>query len=177
MDPLLAAVVLGLSALVVLVCASVRSVPAGHCGVVVRMGRTLRMAPPGLLVVVPLLDRMERVALGPRSIDPLVLTATTANGVEVRMAANVLWEVADPMAVARLRDEPDAYVAESVERTLHHMVAERDLGSLLHARHDVVAGLPGAADPLLRPLGMRLVDVDLLDLEVRVGAELLRLLR
>jgi len=73
---------------------------------------------------------------------------------------------------------PDARaaVADAVERALHHLVANVDLANLLRDRESFLARLPVTALPLVSPLGAELVDVDLLDAEVRVGPELLRLL-
>jgi len=49
------------------------------------------------------------------------------------------------------------------------------LSDLLRDRESLVSRLRAAVIPL-RPLGVELVDVDLLAVEVRVGPELLRLL-
>jgi regulator of protease activity HflC (stomatin/prohibitin superfamily) len=80
-----------------------------------------------------------------------------------------------PLAV---QAAPDARAAteDGVERALHHLVANVDLANLLRDRESTLARLPSAALPLLSSFGVELIDVDLLDAEVRVGPELLQLL-
>jgi len=169
-------VAVALAAAATIGCAVVRIVPAGHRGVVIRSGRVARSRPSGLVAVVPGLERVEMVALHPRTIDPLGVTALTRDGVEVRLVVSVLWCVADPTRAVRAVPDARAATAAAVERALHHLVANVDLAHLLRDREAVISRLPVSALPLVAPWGVELVDVDLLDAEVRVGPELLRLL-
>jgi regulator of protease activity HflC (stomatin/prohibitin superfamily) len=157
-------------------CAVVRIVPAEHCGVVTRAGRVARSRPSGLVMVAPGVERIEMVALRPRAIDPLSVSGLTRDGVEVRLVVSLLWCVADPKVAVQAVPDARAATAEAVERALHHLVANVDLAHLLRDREAVLSRLPVSALPLVSPLGVELVDVDLLDAEVRVGPELLRLL-
>jgi len=157
-------------------CALVRVVPVGHCGVVMRGGRISRSRNSGLAVVVPGVERIEMVALQPWPIDPLGVTALTRDGVEVRLVVSVLWCVADPRRAVQAVPDARAATAGAVERGLHHLVATLDLAHLLRDREEVLSRLPVTTLPLLAPFGVTLVDVDLLEAEVRVGPELLRLL-
>lgn len=116
------------------------------------------------------------VALYPRAIDPLSVSAVTRDGVELRLVVSVLWCVTDPAVVAQAVPDARTAVADVVERGLHHLVANVDLADLLREREAFLARLPVTALPLVISLGVELVDVDLLDAEVRVGPELLRLL-
>lgn len=157
-------------------CAVVRIVPAEHCGVVTRAGRVTRSRPSGLALVTPALERIEMVALQPAPIDPLGVTALTRDGVEIRLVVRVLWCVADPTRAVHAVPDARGATTAAAERALHHLVANVDLAHLLQHRERVLSRMAVIALPLVGPLGVELVDVDLLDLEVRVGPELLRLL-
>jgi len=176
MESMVLLVAAALAAATMLGCVAVRIVPAGHCGVVTRAGRVARLRTSGLVTVVPGVERVEMVALHPAPLDPLGVTALTRDGVEVRLTVSVLWRVAHPTLT--LQAAPDARVAttEAVERALRHLIAHVDLANLLRNRETVLSRLPVTALPLVGPLGVELVDVDLLHAEVRVGPELLRLL-
>lgn len=178
MEPTLvvAAVAAVLAAAAVTGCALVRIVPAGHQGVVIRAGRVARMRPSGLLVALPIVERVEMVALHPRAIDPLSVRSLTRDGVELRLVVSVLWCVTDPILAVQAVPDARSAVADAVERTLHHLVANVDLAHLLREREAFLARLPVTSLPLVSTLGAELVDVDLLDAEVRVGPELIRLL-
>lgn len=157
-------------------CALVRIVPAGHRGVVIRAGRVARTRPSGPLVVVPVAERVEMVALHPRALVPLSVTSVTRDGIEIRLVLSVLWSVTDAALAALAVPDAKTAVADVVERGLHHLVAGVELATLLRERESFLSRLPVTALPLVSPLGAELVDVDLLDAEVRVGPELLRLL-
>jgi len=165
-----------LMAVVAIGCAVVRVVPAEHCGVVTRAGRESRSRPSGLAMVVPGVERIEMVAPQPGPIDPLGVTALTRDGVEVRLVVSVLWCVSDPRRAVHAVPDVRAATAAAVERALHHLVANVDLAKLLREREVLMSRLPAVALPFVGPFGVELVDADLLDAEVRVGPELLRLL-
>lgn len=156
--------------------AAVRVVPAGHRGVVTRAGRAVRSRPPGLVVLAPGVERVQMVTMHPSAIDPLSVTGRTRDGVEVRLVLSVLWCVAEPsLAVQEVRDPRDA-TADAIERAVHHLVATVDLARLLHDRELILSRLLVTALPVVSPFGVHVIDVDLLDAQVRVGPELLRLL-
>ena len=150
-------------------CAVVRVVPAWHAGVVTRAGRVARSRPSGLAMVMPGVERIEMVSMQPGPIDPLGVTALTRDGVEVRLVVSVLWCVADPTRAVHAVPDARAGTAAAVERALHHLVANVDLANLLRNREAVLSRVPVTALPLVSPLGVELLDVDLLDAEVRIG--------
>lgn len=176
MDVLAATIGVALAAAAAVGCAVVRIVPAGHRGVVVRAGRVARSRPPGPTMVLPGLERIDMVALRPRTLEPLVVAASTRDGVDVRLVVSVLWRAVHPSLVAQAVPDASATTEAAVERVLHHLVANVDLTTLLRDRGSLLAGLPVTASPLVSPFGVEIVDVALLDVEVRVGPELLRLL-
>lgn len=161
---------------VVAACAVVRIVPDGHRGVVTRAGRMARSRPSGPVLVAPVVERVVMVDLHPRTIDPLSVAALTRDGAEIRLTVSVLWSVVDPSLAACAVPDPRSAAADAVERTIHHLVADVDLVNLLRDREALLSRLPDRALPLVRPWGVGLVDVTLLDAEVRAGPELLRLL-
>ena len=112
----------------------------------------------------------------PRSIDPLIITARTSDGVEVRLVVSVRWCGVDSTLAVQAVPDARAATEDSVERALHHLVANVDLANLLRDRESTLARLPATAPPLLSSVGVELIDVDLRDTEVPVRPELLQLL-
>src|SRR5690606_34490176 len=81
MDPVVPLIVVGaLVALVAVGCAAIRVVPAGHCGVVFRLGRPVRHRPTGLVAMLPGVERLDLVPLSPRTIEPLPVQVQTRDG-------------------------------------------------------------------------------------------------
>lgn len=164
------------AALVAIACATVRVVPAGHHAVITRAGAQVRSKAGGVVVVVPGIERLHLVATRPPAIDPLSVVGVTQDGVEVQLVVSLLYRIVDaPLVVASATDSRSA-TADTVERTLHHLIAETDLLDLLVHRENVLTRAVAVAPPLLAPLGVELTDIDLIDTEIRVGAQLLGLL-
>ena len=175
MEPMLLVVVV-VAVLVACGFALVQVVPPGHRGVVLRSGRVARVRRPGPAFVLPGLERIERVALHPAPIEPLGVTVLTRDAIEVDLALSVLWRVEDPRRAVAADPSARAVTAAAVERGARHLVASVDLADLLRDHEQVLSPLPSTTWPIIEPFGVDVVDVDLLDVEVRVGPELLHLL-
>jgi len=154
---------------------SVRMVPVGHVGVVVRAGRPVRSRPAGLVPLVPGFEQLRNLALLPPPLEPVEVVATTRDGVEVRMTLSVLWRI-DDVDRAAAQSDPCLVVAEAVERSVRHEVGALDLRSLLEDREGMLGRLTGDQTGLLAATGVCLLDADLLATEIRVGPHLLDLL-
>ena len=97
--------------------------------------------------------------------------------VEVQLALSLLWRVVDPAAAVHSGPHGLGTRAEEVlERALHHLLARIDLLELLRERDALLARMPDAGRTLLGAVGLEVLDVGVLDVEVRVGPELIRLL-
>lgn len=155
--------------------AVVRVVPSGHTGLVSRAGRPRRCSAEGLVAVVPFLDRIDLVPHEPAPLHCWGLAATTWDGVQTRVSITACWRVVDvPRAVAAKAGAESATV-EALERSLRRGVAHTTLADLLRDRQRIEAAVRDDADAFER-VGTEILDVDVLDVEVRAGGELLRLL-
>lgn len=176
MFPTLLVVVIAAAAMVGLVCAVLRIVPHYHCAVVTRAGRVRRTRPAGLVAVLPLVERVAILPLQAMPLDARGFTALTRDAVEVRLVVNVLWCIADPVLAVQARPDVRTATADAVDRALRQLVATVDLVALLRQRESFLERLPVTALPLVGPIGVGVVDVDLVDVELRVGPQLLRML-
>lgn len=111
-------------ALVVVAVASLalRWIPAGHCLVVVRRGRVLRVVGPGATLVDPVRDHATLLALGPQEVS-LVVRGSTADGHEVVLLGRLDYTVSDPAVAAGTVVDADATTASVAEDLLTAYVA------------------------------------------------------
>lgn len=170
-----AAILVGLTA--VLVVATTRVVPAGAAAVVTRFGRVRKVTPSGIVALVPLLDRLHLVRDLPTRTEPVVVLAQTNDGADVRVSASLLWQVEDAEAALLAIPSAASATEDAVERGLHRLVRRHGLATLLHRPEEAIAGLSEEVTTTTRGWGVRVLDVTLLDLGVRAGPELRRLLR
>lgn len=156
--------------------AAIHIVPAGRHAVVMRAGVPVRSRATGFIHTIPCVERVRMIATHPPPLDPLAVHALTRDGVELQLVASVLYRVTDPDRVAQSATDVRTATKEALERAMHHQVAEVDLVTLLRDRESELERLADASSSLLDPLGVTLLDIDLLSVEVRVGAQLLGLL-
>ena len=160
--PLLA--LLGVPFLALLAINSMRWVPAGHVLVVIRHGIVSRVSGTGLRFRLPLVDRTELVEVEAQEL-PLAVRATTADEHDVRLlvlacvrrvAPTPLERFVDPLASAEVAEQ--GVLAEAVGR-----LAVADLAAGLTQSWPTVVA---AADAATRPYGVRVLDLELVELDV-----------
>jgi len=123
-----------LALLAALVARSVRIIPPGRAGVVVRLGRFAGLRGPGIAFVVPLIDQVRPVVVTEQR-TTVQTEATTRDGVAVVVATTVARQVVDPRLAlftisnyALAVDQLARTVVRSVmqEMTLDEQLARRD---------------------------------------------------
>jgi regulator of protease activity HflC (stomatin/prohibitin superfamily) len=151
---------------VLLVLASVRPIPAQHRLVVSRRGEPVRVAGPGLAMVVPLLESSRQVDTSTRHAWEGV-SARTADGATARLQVEYALRVTDPV-VAPV--DVDAQVADAVQGRLRHAIADTRAGDLPDSGFDP-GWEPGSFVP-----GVAVEHVAVTSSDVAVTPELRRLL-
>ncbi|HYH32233.1 MAG TPA: SPFH domain-containing protein [Pseudonocardia sp.] len=160
-------------AVVLLALCSVRSVPVDERIVVLRPGRRARLRGPGVVAVVPGLDRGVRVPLRERWYDVTRLDATTRDAVRVTVTATATGTLRDPLQYV-LSGRPDAAVEWVLEAELRRCLAERDLGQLATVPATGLPGLAPAASARTAAWGVEITDVQVARIEAGVDAGLVR---
>ena len=150
----------GLLAVLALVAALWRVAP-GERLVIRRAGRVRAVAGPGLRLVVPLLDRTERVRVGPQQAD-LWCRAVSHDGVVALARARATFQVTDPDRYAVAPDAALDGACRAAEHVLRGFVTGHDLADLRWPggrSGDLAARVPETD-------GLTATDLELLDLEV-----------
>ncbi|MBW0115089.1 SPFH domain-containing protein [Pseudonocardia abyssalis] len=152
--------------LVLLGLGSIRMVQQYERGVVFRFGRVLPgVREPGLRLIVPIADRMQKV-----SVQVIVLSvpgqgAITRDNVTVQVDAAVYFKVVDPVkAIVNVRDYQHA-VSQVAQTSLRTVIGRADLDTLLSDRERISAELKAVIDePTEQPWGVRIELVELKDI-------------
>lgn len=173
-ETLLAWMVAGALVLAVLAVNSFRVVPADERLVRFRRGRrSHRSKGPGLVVVLPVIDRGIRVPLGRTWADVMWLEAKTRDGVSVTVNGAALVSVFDPGRYALATDSPESATTDALEVEIGRYVAERDLVELPESadQHDE---LTSKANARTREWGVEVSRVEFSRIEIRLDADLIR---
>ncbi|MEW6388508.1 MAG: slipin family protein [Thermodesulfobacteriota bacterium] len=140
-------------------------------GVIFRLGRALERAKgPGLIILIPMIDRLVKVNLQLVTYDVPSQDIITRDNVTVKVNAVVYFRVIDPLkAVIEVRDYYNA-TQLLAQTTLRSVCGQVDLDDLLSAREKVNAQLAEILDSHTDPWGIKvtLVELRAIDLPIEM---------
>jgi regulator of protease activity HflC (stomatin/prohibitin superfamily) len=140
-------------------------------GVIFRLGRALEWAKgPGLIILIPIVDRMAKVNLQLVTYDVPSQDIITRDNVTMKVNAVVYFRVIDPLkAVIEVRDYYSA-TQLLAQTTLRSVCGQVDLDDLLSARDKVNAQLAEILDKHTDPWGIKvsLVELRAIDLPIEM---------
>jgi len=132
-------------------------------GVVFRLGKLLRAKGPGLVLLIPIVDRIVKVDLRVVTIDVPKQEMMTRDNVPVTVDAVVYFRVMDPEA-AIVKVE-NYYKATSLiaQTTLRSVIGQAELDELLSQREKVNHQLQEIIDRQTDPWGIKVTAVEVKD--------------
>jgi len=152
-------------ALAMLVCA-VRIVREYERVVVFRLGRLRGARGPGLVLILPLLERTRRVNLQVDTADIPPQDLITKDNVTVRVEAAVFFRVVDPVkAVVQIRDYQHG-VLRIAQTTLRTTLGQHDLDDLLGNQATINELLKQIIDSGTEAWGINVVKVETKDVDL-----------
>src|SRR5689334_24831036 len=110
-------------------------------GVVFRMGRARPLYGPGLVFLVPLVDRMIRVDLRVVTLTIPPQEVITRDNVPARVNAVVLFRVVDPVKAVMEVENFAVATSQIAQTTLRSLLGREDLDTVLAHREDLNARL------------------------------------
>jgi regulator of protease activity HflC (stomatin/prohibitin superfamily) len=150
----------------VLAGASIRVLREYERGVVFRLGRVIDEKGPGLVLLVPIVDRMVRVSLRTVTLRIPAQEVITRDNVPVRVAAVAYFRVIDPRdSVLQVEDFMGATL-QIAQTTLRSVLGKADLDSLLSERERLNEALQQIIDEQTEPWGIKVTIVEIKDVEI-----------
>lgn len=130
-------------------------------GVVFRLGRLVGFRGPGIIYVIPLVERMQRVDLRTVTMDIPPQDVITKDNVSVKVNAVLYFRVVDPnKAVVEVVDYLFA-TSQLAQTTLRSVCGQRELDELLAAREKINEHIQEILDTQTDPWGIKVVTVEL----------------
>lgn len=135
---------------------SVQIVPAGHVGLVERLGRHRATLPAGLHVVLPLVDQMPRVMpLGPQTVSLVEEPLVTEDGWVSTGTLTAGYEVIDPVAASYAVTDHREALTLQLRHSARELVGGYDLGRVLLVTADLEHELRLRLGAPAHPWGLR----------------------
>lgn len=159
-------IALGYVLLIPLAPFAVRIVQEYERGVVFRLGRLQGARGPGLVIIIPIIERMVKVDLRTVTMDVPSQEAITRDNVTVRVNAVIYFHVLRPEdSVVNVMDHIRA-TSQIAQTTLRSVLGQSDLDELLSEREKINTSLQQIIDEQTEPWGVKVTVVELKDLEL-----------
>src|SRR6201986_1803889 len=164
-DAMIVAILVVLAVLVVIavtvVGASVRVLREYERGVVFRLGRVMDLRGPGLILLVPTIDRMVRVSLRTVTLTVPPQEVITRDNIPVRVTAVAYYRVVDPdRAINQVESFHNASL-QIAQTTLRSVLGGVDLDHLLGEREILNESLQRVIDAQTEPWGIKGTTVEI----------------
>ncbi|MBC7343970.1 MAG: slipin family protein [Clostridia bacterium] len=152
--------------ILILLWSSLRIVQEYERGVIFRLGRFVGVRGPGLFVLIPFIERMQKVDLRTITMDVPAQEAITRDNVTVKVNAVVYFRVIDPgNAVLKVMDHIRA-TSQLSQTTLRSVLGQSELDELLAHREQINQRLQKIIDEGTEPWGVKVSLVEIRDVEL-----------
>ncbi len=153
-------------ALVALAGQSIRVLREYERGVVFRLGRLIGQKGPGLIFLIPIIDRMQRVSLRTVTLNIPPQEVITRDNVPARVNAVAYFKVVDPNdSVVQIEDFLQA-TSQIAQTTLRSVLGKAELDTLLAERDRLNEDLQQIIDEQTEPWGVKVSTVEVKDVEL-----------
>jgi regulator of protease activity HflC (stomatin/prohibitin superfamily) len=151
--------------------ASIRILREYERAVVFRLGRLITVKGPGLILLIPAVDRMVRVDLRTVTLDIPPQNLITRDNVPAKVNAVCYFRVVD--AARAVVDVERFLVATSqiAQTTLRSVLGKADLDMLLSEREQLNEALQHIIDEHTDPWGIKVTTVEIKDVEIPVAMQ------
>jgi len=135
-------------------------------GVVFRLGRLLGAKGPGLILLIPVIDKMVRVDLRTITLNIPPQEVITNDNVPARVNAVAYFKVVEPVRSVIAVEAFLQATSEISQTTLRSVLGKADLDTLLGEREKLNENLQRIIDEQTEPWGIKVSVVEIKDVEI-----------
>ena len=159
-----------LVAVVVFLILSVKVLNEYERGVIFRLGRIIGSKGPGLIILIPLVDRMTRVDLRTVTLDVPPQDVISRDNVTIKVNAVVYFKVLEPNRAVIEVENYLLATSKLAQTTLRSVLGQVELDELLASRESINHRLQNILDSQTEPWGVKVshVEVKQIDLPVEM---------
>jgi regulator of protease activity HflC (stomatin/prohibitin superfamily) len=141
--------------------AAIRILNEYERGVIFRLGRVIQAKGPGLIILIPVIDKMVKVSMRLVAMDVDPQDVISKDNVSVKVNAVIYFRVIEPIkAVVEVEDYAYA-MSQLAQTTLRSVCGQAELDELLSAREKINSKLQEILDTHTDPWGIKVTTVEL----------------
>ncbi len=152
--------------LLIVLSSTIKIVQEYERGVVFRVGRLMGPRGPGIILLIPFIERMVKVDLRTLTLDIPAQEVITRDNVTIRVNAVAYFRVMDPnAAIVNVADHIRA-TSQIAQTTLRSVLGQAELDELLSERDKINLELQTIIDEQTEPWGVKVSIVEVKDVEL-----------
>jgi regulator of protease activity HflC (stomatin/prohibitin superfamily) len=152
--------------LLIILASAIRILREYERGVIFRLGRLIAQKGPGLIILIPIIDRMVRVDLRTVTLNIPPQEVITRDNVPARVNAVCYFRVIDPnRAIVEVENFLLA-TSQIAQTTLRSVLGKAELDQLLAERERLNEDLQKIIDDQTEPWGVKVTTVEIKDVEI-----------
>jgi regulator of protease activity HflC (stomatin/prohibitin superfamily) len=161
-------VVIGIAVvlLFIILASAIRVLREYERGVIFRLGRLIAQKGPGLILLIPIIDKMVRVDLRTVTLNVPPQEVITKDNVTVRVTAVAYFRVIDPNRAITEVENFLLATSQISQTTLRSVLGKAELDSLLSERERLNSELQQIIDEQTEPWGVKVTTVEVKDVEL-----------
>lgn len=141
--------------------AAIRILNEYERGVIFRLGRVIKEKGPGLIILIPIVDKMVKVSLRLVVMDVDPQDVITKDNVSVKVNAVIYFRVIEPIKAVIEVEEYNYAMSQLAQTTLRSVCGQAELDELLSAREKINSQLQEILDMHTDPWGIKVTTVEL----------------
>ncbi len=146
---------------IIFLASAIKILPEYERGVIFRLGRVIGAKGPGIIILIPFIDKMVRVSLRVVTLDVPTQDIITKDNVPVKVDAVVYFRVVDPVkAIVNVEDYIYA-TSQIAQTTLRSVCGQAEFDELLSHRDKINMKLQEIIDKETDAWGVKVVSVEL----------------
>ena len=146
--------------------AAIRILNEYERGVIFRLGRVIKAKGPGLIILIPVIDKMVKVSMRLVAMDVDPQDVISRDNVSVKVNAVIYFRVIEPIkAIVEVEDYSYA-MSQLAQTTLRSVCGQAELDELLSAREKINSQLQEILDTHTDPWGIKVTTVELKDIDL-----------
>ena len=147
--------------LVMFLSAAIRILKEYERGVIFRLGRVIHAKGPGLIILIPVIDKMVKVSMRLVAMDVDPQDVISRDNVSVKVNAVIYFRVIEPIKAVIEVENYHYAMAQLAQTTLRSVCGQAELDELLSAREKINSELQEILDTHTDPWGIKVTTVEL----------------
>ncbi|GBE38802.1 modulator of FtsH protease HflK [bacterium BMS3Bbin08] len=135
-------------------------------GVIFRLGRLIPVKGPGLIILIPVIDKLVKVDLRIVTMDVPSQDIITRDNISVKVNAVVYYRVVDPAKAITEVEDFNYATSQISQTTLRSVLGQSQLDDLLAKRDELNAELQTIIDEQTEPWGIKVATVEVKNVDL-----------